>query len=695
MIKCKLNPVELAKKLAGNDDPSGTIEDWKNAVQAVVVARINEERGKIALGHNNAFDVNVIRSAALLRDNLYSFGHVLNTMAGIYAEHGGVVGNFEEFNNSSDNASEVNLAGIDTKAYSWIKRQADNEVKNVTAKAVRNELVESFFNGETMNKWLEIPENTVKNESGKVTLLNKDVAVPAREMFDSAMSKVAPNNLDVSIESLFEQVAVSAGDYDDLARKIVSELARKSKPLFNGHCPDNYISRSIMYPASLHNAGASGVQVIEALKNAAATVFNNANVDVYGSDDTDTIRMYQLVAPLEMYNLNELNDWEKEYETRLTEVQHMHGYSPSTVCSINDRGDASYVDPRPWEDYPSPCVYEKGAKNTRDPMTNQIIREGKRQMSVDDLIEEAKKLGILFVEEQGSGNTKTYSIKRVHFNRESETWSFNLDRLSALDNGFYPTGKKLVEAVARQNKKTLADITELVRLDSAGLLSASAPSEAYAWEYAAEVLYVHIPMLDDITDSVAWFREKTEEVRAANDALMKEWMPAQFVHMLRAGLVYEVAGPAWKVKTENGDDQFVRMAENNIRILTPKFRAIVNGGMRFAYIYTKLVNYMSSQEEGAFGKLFDEAQDNFNKLMLEIDRGDMDAEEEMGEWMTRIDPLLAEIEMVKKEYGANFEQENMNRGFKEKMAGLGIPDAEAQKVFDFYRRAELWENLSQ
>jgi hypothetical protein len=504
MIKRKLNALELARKLAGNDDPSGTIENWKYALEAVVVARINEERGKIALGHNNIFDVNVLRPAALLRDNLQSFGYVLNSMASIYEMHGHVVDNFEEFNYSSDNASQVNLAGFDTNAYSWVKCQADNIIAAASPNTVRGMLVASFFNPQTMDRWLYIPEDTVKNESGKVTLQNKDVPIPAREIFDSVIAQCVPNNLSFSIESLFNQVAVSDSDYDELAQRILRALARKSKPLFNGHYPEQKLRVALILPNSLNYAGTVGTRILHALENEAYRAFGFAPVDIYYGNDTDSIHVVQYVTGLELYNLKELNDWEKVYETRLTMVQHMHGYSPSAVCTINDRGEASYADRRPWEDYPSPCVYEMGAKNTRDPMTHQISREGERQLAIDKIIAQARELGLLYAEKtQPDG----WEIRCCLFSRGEDDWKFDISRLSPQENGFYPTGRKLVEAVAEQNQKSLADITQIVRLDSAGLLSHPAPSEDLAWEFAAEVLYVHIPLLDDLTASVNWFRE--------------------------------------------------------------------------------------------------------------------------------------------------------------------------------------------
>jgi hypothetical protein len=327
-------------------------------------------------------------------------------------------------------------------------------------------------------------------------------------------------------------------------------------------------------------------------------------------------------------------------------------------------------------------------------MTNQIIREGKRQMAIDKLIAEARNLGLLYAEEEGTGNSRKYVIKRVYFDQVTHTWGFNVDRLATLPNGFYPTGKALVKAVAQQNKKTLEEISEVVRLDSAGLLAEGASSEAYAWEYAAEVLYVHIRMLDHLTSSVEWFRNKTEEVRNANIALMKEWTPAQFVHILRAGLIYEANGDAWRVKTADGDEQFVRMGDAAIKIMPVKIRSIVNGGMRYYYIFNKLQSIADSLEEGLFAKLFEDARAAYQKLMIEFDTGNPDAEEDLAIWAGRVDPLLAEIELIKG-YGADFSREVMTRSFKEKLADLGIAEADAQKIFDFYRRAEQWEAFAE
>ena len=79
-----------------------------------------------------------------------------------------------------------------------------------------NAVIDSFFaldddGKHNRMKWLDVPQDRIKaGAGGTIQLVNEQVPVPARELFDKAISTVVGEDTDISIETFFKQMGIGA-----------------------------------------------------------------------------------------------------------------------------------------------------------------------------------------------------------------------------------------------------------------------------------------------------------------------------------------------------------------------------------------------------------------------------------------------------------------------------------------------------
>lgn len=677
---------------------------WAHYWEKLQEAKINEERGRMAITQGTILRSAFLDKANELRNALEIFGYILDSMAGAYKELSKPVLDFNEFRRVGDNTSEANLAAVNNQTYRWLRDQVDAQVNALPAEQSRNDLVSNFF--AKTEAWLQVDDTFVTEDpnTNKCHLVKPDVAIPARQMFDAFMNSIVPYNVQIDIESLFAQMAPDPAARDAYAAAIIHDLAEKGKPLFNGVCNQNNYLRSIMYPAKLLTGTNGGPAIAQALVNAANNEFNDTNIKVLASAETDSIRMYQYVGSIELYRLKELNSWERSYEARLKIdpfQSFMHGYTASLEEQKNDRGQSDYMEYRSWIDYPSPCVYPDDARRYVDPNFGDITREGKRQKRIDNLIQKARNLGILYAVCEND----SWSIKRA---KPEQSWELEINSLKKV-GGCYPVGVELIREMAEQNQSldsndppvTLESISCDVRLARAGHLSGGARTEEIAWRYAAMVLYTHIPMLDEIEKTVGWFESRTEQIRNLNRAQLLLQMPGYYSYLLQSGLFYEQDN-CWYIRVKNGSRMVVNMDPMVQSILPAKDQKLIKDGMTHAYIYKTMRNnkYMS---DDLYLDLAAEAKTQYDNLREQINMGDKDAQDELFKiWIPRSKTLENEMDLVCTEFGANFglNPEDpvvapiaVTKSFCQKLNSYGFSDNEAQEIYDFYRIAKKWKSM--
>ncbi len=648
---------------------------WVTAYDAWVKSRMDAERRRFALGDHGKLRELILEPAALLADELRAFGHILAALTGAYRGLGDKMGSFQKFMDARDSMTEVNIAAVDDSAYGWLKRQADDTVTNLNAVNIRTLLVEHFF--ENPSAWLDVPENRVTSTAGdSIRLVVQDVAVPAREVFDQFMATQLPPMLNVSIEAMFGELLKAGISYEKTARLIVDRLAATSVPQFNGNIQVDYVY--VVYPASL-SGDDQGKLIIDALKSAIDTTFPGKNPQILASDDTGTIRMYQLAAPFEVYRLSALKEWEEYYESALRDPgSGLHGLSPDLVRSTSLELGASYTERIGWSKYPAITLQSSDPRQP-DPVTGGISHEGQRRLEMDKIIDEARELGVLYSQQTDHG----WVIRRVNCDK-SITWD-RFDLMSCQPDpktGMLPMGKRLAETVAISHNKTLDAISEEVRLTYGGVLETPRSTEELAWKYAIRTLYAHMPMYIEVRNTLEnHFRAWGRQILTFNATLIQRLRPAKMVLMMKARRLYAKADGAWVIRLKGGAERnLAALTDAMKQFLLPRDKRMIEGGMLAYYLYGKLEAALPGKE---FDEFYQFSLDCYNDLLSSMDAEALTLGKETADFVAKeVEELVAK--------GARLgENTEVSEKFLTQMRPMGLEEPDLKALQIFYHRVGM------
>lgn len=535
---------------------SEQLSAWLRAYNMWVNACINEKRATAVYKAAGELKRSFLDPANILAEQIKTFGDVLSTMVDIYEASGNKMEDFQAFSNATDSVTEYNIASVDISAYNLLKQQAEENIARLKAKTFRDELVDDFF--ADPKKWLEVPESSATKDNGanKARLINQDKPVPAREAFDTFATEYIQLSVNTSIEQLFENQQAIGNSYNATAERIMQELYSKSMLRFNGKISGlKTIFRYIKYPVALDNKTGNIPQIKAALVAAAKSVAEITAGNMYPSYDSDSILLYQQAVTMEIYRLNNLTDWEKEYELscknqaeRLT----LHGKSPDVEKTALADGTIYYKEYTPWVDYPS--IVQRDDPEKRD-ANGELCHDGAVRLKEKELIEKARKYGVLYssVDSQGA-----WIIKRVYCDKSRE-WNFKITGLAGGPGELQPLGVEFADSVAVQSglqaeddRRAVDSISATVSLDYAGVLSESAPLESVAWERAEKVLHAHHPMFCEIRRTCELFEPWVKQIEERNNVILASQRPGMFVHLLRGLVVSKTPDGAWVWNKENG-----------------------------------------------------------------------------------------------------------------------------------------------
>lgn len=555
---------------------------WVTAYENLQKAKINESRRNLALGPNGYLAKCFQFPAALLRDQLLSFGSLLETLSGVYDDLGSPMQSQAAFQSARDNETEVNIASVDGSAYTWLVNQTKATVAAVNAKTLRDTIVEDFF--QNVDAWLNIPENYIgKSAENGYVLANKDLPIPARKRFEELMDKMCPDTINVSIANIFNELNANNIVFQSTADKIIGKLAAVGQPLINAALPANSTHKYIVYPSSLA-AALNGQQIVDALKQAVKTQWPGETVQLYQSDDTDAICLYQLVTPWEVYCLHGLKAWENQYEVFIgADGNFLHGMSPAVTEAMSAGKIPEYTEEISWKDYPPITVPNKNLR-LKD-AKGLYSREGKLLLELDALIEKAKALGVLYEETEAAG----IIVKRASCDK-SINWVLDSQALLATSGGILPQGKAFMAALAAQNGKTLDDISRTVRLESnGGILERAMPTSDLAWKYAAKTLRVHVPMFIEVRNTVSLVEELFAQAQQAYQTHLQAMRqePVIMAEMIKAGTFYCDDKGIWSYVDQFGLVKFVANPSFSAQ-MQPNVQALLDNNMRAFYLFSEL-----------------------------------------------------------------------------------------------------------
>lgn len=566
-----------------------TASTWIGCFDKVQQAQIVEARRNYAFGDNKEFFKSFLIPANLLADRLEALGHVLSALSDIYTKHGRYLDDYSDFAKATDSPSEINLCAVSSKSHRWLKQQADEALKTINGNDLRDDLVESIFT--KMDQWVDVPEGMVTITGSTVKMAHEGTAIPARKLFDEVLKKHVPDTLALSVKDAFT-AAAEGNSITQFADQVVSDLAAASKPMFNGVLDQRDYRQYIMYPSAL-NGTTEGSDIATALKTAAQSRF--PGIQVYSSDDTDTVRMYQLVAPFEIYRMNDLKDWEDNYFAHYNE--YLHGMSPDVEVKEVIGDYNTYREITSWRDYPNICPSARDLK-LPDSQTGRISEEGRLRKKLDEMIQLAREMGVLYSQEENG----KWRIYRVYCDKSIPHWKLNpMVMVPDANTGLLPSGKALAEAVADQNDKTLAEISQAVELVQGGIFSQPHITEENAWKYCEDVLRAHHPMQIKVRKTVELFKPWYAQIKERNADQKERWKPAYLPYLINSGMLEKDERNYWYMELPNGTKKPVAnfgMELSQLYIFEPTTARLMENGYSAYVLYQNLMALPEMQGDG-------------------------------------------------------------------------------------------------
>ena len=594
-------------------------------------------------------------------------------MSNGYMSNGSKLDEYEAFRTVSEDSTEVNIAALNTFAHSYLQKEATRMADSVDREKVRKALVDSFF--DDPEGWLEVEDKLIRRTGDAIGLKSEEMPVSARRKFDQCLNEAIPAvgiTIGELLDGIRQEVSVQA-----FARDILQKLKMQSKPLFNGDLTGQYNLTYIMYPRSLST---SYPAVEDAIEKQAAVMFGS-NVGVYASDYVDSIMMYQMVAPFEIYRLKELKNWEKEYEVRKTQQANgLHGMSPDTKCITGKDGTITYVEQTPWVDYPAITYSADPQKKNAD---GSKSHEGKvRDRLEAEIINKAIEMGLLYCDEE-DGKYQVYSILMD----KSVDWRFNLALMDTDEIGLYPTGADLLREVVEMNKQDLEDLVKPVTLDLGGQTSVAHSTEELAWFYAKKVLFMNRQRLYQIRDTMELVAPWNAAVDKANVDVLKKLKPGKMLRMMMARVYYPNDKQVWCLEEEDSTKpaKIVSTAPAAIDFLDvqdPEMAAIVRAGFTLYYVYTELLRAKADMDAGlAYAKKVLRANEDPEELQEAVAKAQAMMKKESA-ILTEMDVDLTDPE------------QKPSKSLMKKMAELEIDDPKTvQELIKFYSYLRFWKKV--
>lgn len=666
----KIGPLSFARVNAGT-----LAARWVTAYENRQNAKINENRRNLALGPNGYLARYFQLPAALLRDQLLSFGDLLDALAGMYNGLGNPLSSYAAFSSTRSHGAMVNIAAQDSSAYNWLIGQVQNAVAAVNARNLRDSVVDAFF--DNTDAWLDLPDSLYEQTpDGGYNLKNENMPIPARRLFEDVINQNCPNNINVSIEQVFSVYANTANiNFKTTANTTIADLAAVSQPLINADLPssDDYSFIYILYPSAL--ASTANADIVAALKEAAAVTWPNQKVELYQSDSADAICVYQLVAPWEIYRLRGLHGWETQYEYYVQQPNMLlHGLSPDVTVTEVPGQPTTYTEEIPWKDYPPIATPNRNPRLINS--AGGYSREGKLLLALDALIAKARELGVLYEDQTPTGD---FVIKRANCSK-AINWQLNTDALLAGNNNVLPLGKNFMVALAEQNGTTLGNISRTVELkDNGGVLGMPMPTSDLAWKYAADTLRVHMPMRIEIRNTVRLVEGMFAQAQAAYQAQLQTLRhePAIMAEMIKSGTFFCDDKGVWNYVNQYGLSIFVANPDFNAQ-LQPNVKTLLDNNLRAFYLFSELKKVMNEQQD-SFADAQGRTEAAFRQLAATGDREKAQANQE------RLQELRQEIGLIAGK-GARISDSQEPTGPNPKLDALlnAVDDRYAAELF-YYR----------
>lgn len=625
-------------------------EVWRDTFKALHTERIAEKISQQVFGneartHGMLLEKYIIPIKTFM-GQIESFGQILRKMQNVYGYLGSPFSNFQQFKDvDGDTAINYNILG-DNSAYNWAKNILDRTITHSKALDLRNALVESFMGNSML--WTKEMGETASD------------FMPARLLYDEAVSRIVHFESDLSLEAYMRYVKHSGNEIEDVSSRIINETVNKAASLFvraEGELRNNTSYTYILIPNSFMGAE-DGSEIYNAFQHAARNQVSQ-NLRIFPSPITGRIVCYRVACALPLYSLAGLPVWENAYDLS------------SRVWIHANESDAGYFNRETglrWEDYPALALGRHPY-----PKLNVVpsTREGRFMKNILlDTFDKAEKNGILRLK-KSENSYFSYEFQNLSKLGFSDDYVLDLDGGydHVDDSGFFMKGQVLVDYLV-QGRSTPVD----VKLHGTDRLTLGQTDAKNARFRAERVLRRHVPMFIEVRNSLRQVEKLSKQIDLANQKTLVDILH-QFVAELVAYDFIQKEGdknPTWTLHgypSRGNKQQIIRM--NALAMKSKEEKHLFNSG----WLYLILVGKF----EEAFSKHNWEDISQFRHKVMEIQGAIAEGEIPAKPNKERLASFNKEAKMFISEYGENVP---LQRSVREKFtANLGIQSHEQQNAF--------------
>lgn len=466
-------------------------EDWVRCYDRWVSLRIMTIRLRRLAGRDGIVDRFFLKPARRMVQELYAFGTILEEMTRAYGCHGETMESYDAFIHAAADSGCVNLGALSGELYGQLRQWLDTAIQAQNPQAIRQSVIHDFF--QDPDRWLEVDENRIVRTGCTLRLRDPRCPVAARRVFDECLRNLLSPIPAPTIADLFQMALNQGITLQDFAAMTVEALLRRIRPSAEAFCQGEP-EWELVVPLTLHTAYPA---ITAALTAAAQQLL--PQVRFRASHDCGSISLHQHCALFGLCHLRDLNIWQRDYEFHLQQAGNgLHSLSPDTRMTREPGDHFRYEQMTPWADYP-------GLISHRMPTPHFPARDRRTTEAATRLVAEARSAGVLYARQQHG----LWTIRRVHLDTDTP-WHFDPGLLEPdPETGLLPAGAALLHEILKQNRRDLSGCSHPVILTHPGPLSEPAADEETAWTRAAQVLWLHRPMLTEIRDTlqriVPWF----------------------------------------------------------------------------------------------------------------------------------------------------------------------------------------------
>ena len=467
---------------------------------------------------NGVYQTKVVDQIRRFADSCDDFAFALEKIMYAYEEMGYPFMSHSTFVEHATQSSAVNMNIIASETgYNWAKNIVDSCAQKVDFLKMKEELIKSF---------IQNPQKYTEYDTSRSS-------VSPRRSFDEIMAQYIDYGDQLSVVSYIQMQLEHGEDIDSTVGNIIDTVLVLAKPLYKQSKEISGLgseTKYLMVPEKLFITEGGNE-----IKNCFQRKCQEKGIQLFPSSITDKIVCYTFKAALPMYALSDLQRWQNAYDSAVRKMIH-----------INESGEGIYSVETglPWEDYPAIVLRD----DVREENASGVLsREGQFLVDVfDPVIYRAMEVGV--IEEKVNEKGEYCYIARI-LDGSFNSISFNEnDYLSRDNEGYMQKGEPLFDYLAKQKKRSIADITVDVKLSNQGNFCQPHANRDEAKERAMRILRKNVPLYISVKNTISVVESVVEKIDAYNQKVKISKLRRLVPLYIASGILVRGEGNRWLLK---------------------------------------------------------------------------------------------------------------------------------------------------